>query len=174
MPLIIGLGNPGKKFILTRHNVGFMILDKLREKLKAGEWKPKGKFKALISPVKKDLLLAKPQTFMNASGLAVAKLRQFYKLKPKDIWVIHDDLDIALGKFKIQFAKGPKFHKGLKSIEDHLKSQSFWRLRIGIEGRIVEKEKPGEDYVLENFNPQQKKIIDKVIEKAIEKLLIKI
>ena len=184
MKLIVGLGNPGKKFEKTRHNVGFLVIDKLKKqiinKLQLTKFKFKKKFNAEILNLRSydlDLVLAKPQTFMNTSGLAAARLRQFYKIKPKDIYIIHDDLDINLGEYKISFAKGPKQHKGVQSVENYLKSKQFWRVRIGVENRISGYQDiriSGEEYVLQEFDKKEKEVIDRVIDKIIKKLEIKI
>ncbi|PIS08774.1 aminoacyl-tRNA hydrolase [Candidatus Beckwithbacteria bacterium CG10_big_fil_rev_8_21_14_0_10_34_10] len=161
--LIVGLGNPGKKYQLSRHNLGFSLIDKIIKDRKLTESK---KFNSLIAKTKQCVLL-KPQTFMNKSGLAIAKAKQFYKLKPENILIVHDDLDIPLGKYKLQFGKGPKLHKGIHSIERQLKTNKFWRLRLGIEDRKAEDDNiNGEDYVLNNFSKKEMKIITKVFTRA--------
>jgi len=145
MKLIVGLGNPGQKYKYNRHNVGFMVVDRLMELNLAG------------------VVLAKPQTFMNKSGIAVKKLTKRYSLPPNALYVIHDDLDIELGKFKISFGKGPKVHNGLRSIYEQLGTKDFWHVRIGIDNRLKTGFKgTGEEYVLENFRPEEKKIINKI------------
>jgi len=145
MKLIVGLGNPGQKYKYNRHNVGFMVVDRLMELNLAG------------------VVLAKPQTFMNKSGIAVKKLTKHYSLPPNALYVIHDDLDIELGKFKISFGKGPKVHNGLRSIYEQLGTKDFWHVRIGIDNRLKTGFKgTGEEYVLQNFRPEEKKIINKI------------
>ncbi|MFC1710953.1 aminoacyl-tRNA hydrolase, partial [Patescibacteria group bacterium] len=156
MKFIIGLGNPGKKFIYTRHNVGFMLVDKLVETLaKKPKWQEskKGKLKyCWVKALNNDIELIKPQTFMNKSGLAASYLKKkhFKDFKTKNVFVVHDDLDIQIGDYKIQLGKGPKQHNGLNSLENHLQTKEFWRIRIGVENRKSSFEKfkiLGEDYV---------------------------
>ena len=105
MKLIIGLGNPGEKYEQTRHNLGIIVMDELARKmlsLAKTKWVENKKFNSQLSIINSQLILVKPQTMMNASGYAVAKLTSFYKVKPEDIWVIHDDVDLPLGKMKIR------------------------------------------------------------------------
>jgi PTH1 family peptidyl-tRNA hydrolase len=142
MKLIIGLGNPGRKYEKTRHNAGFMVLDALASKMVNGQWSMVNKFQSLIINHQSLAILAKPQTFMNESGKAVAALATFYlprwqagKLPATSIYVIHDDLDIALGKYKIQKGKGPREHNGIISIDKALGTRDYWHVRVGIENR---------------------------------------
>ncbi len=149
MNYVIGLGNPGKTYQYTRHNAGHMLIDFLNQsgKLKTGTNK-----------------LFKTDCFMNVSGHFVSKiLTGNGKLKPENIYIAHDDLDIPLGLFKISFAKGPKVHNGIRSIEDALGTNEFWRIRIGIDNRTptaTQQPRPtatqsGEDYVLSNFTDEE-------------------
>ena len=181
MKFIVGLGNPGEKFKNTRHNVGFMVVDAIAKKLVISNWKLGKKLETEIIETK-EFVLAKPQTFMNNSGSAVKKLITNYlprqragKLPMTDLYVIHDDLDIPLGQYKIQFGKGPKVHNGLRSIEQHLKTAGFWRVRVGIAGDHYQEIKASgqsmaENYVLKPFTAKEKIEIEKVIEKAAEEL----
>jgi len=157
MILIIGLGNPGKKYKYTRHNVGFQVIDKLA-KIKRKGW-----------------ILAKPQTFMNQSGKAVKKLIKTYypnqamaKLSEL-LWVIHDDIDIPLGQFKISFGRGSAGHKGVQSIINELGTKDFWRLRIGVSPKSG-KPQNVEKFVLQNFTKSEEKIIKEVIEKVAQEI----
>lgn len=122
----------------------------------------------------KEYILVKPQTFMNNSGEAVAKICHFYKVKYEDLYVIHDDLDIALGEHKIQYAKGPRVHYGVNSIEEKLGTEDFWRVRVGVENREVRGNKgvPGEVYSLQDFQPEERETIGQVIGKITKELLI--
>lgn len=133
MLLIIGLGNPGGEYKDSRHNVGFMVVDKLSRELgvETGVWQEQEKFKAVICKIG-EILLVKPITFMNSSGFAVTALLQFYKLKPEDVWVIHDDIDLPLGKIRIREKGGTAGHRGVESIMEHLKTDAFIRFRIGV------------------------------------------
>lgn len=153
MKLIVGLGNPGKQYAGTRHNVGFMVIESLERRRGAG-----------------GSILAKPPTFVNDSGPAVAKKLARLKLKPPNLYLVHDDLDIALGKFKLQFGRGPKIHAGVQSVEKALGTSRFWRLRLGIENRGSSPKIPGQLYVLEKFPAAEAKILAGVIEEAASKL----
>jgi len=152
MKLFVGLGNPGERYINTRHNVGYMVVDKLRTKnLK------------LIN-------LFKTNTFMNDSGSFVKDLTVRYPLFANDLYIIHDDLDLPLGVWKIQFAKGPKDNGGINSIEQVLGTEDFWRIRVGVDNRNPEKRTSGEKYVLEDFTQEERIILNKVINKICSKL----
>ena len=154
MKIVVGLGNPGDKYRNNRHNVVFMVIDKsftVGSRQSAVRWE--SKFEALICKIG-DILLVKPQTFMNNSGEAVQKIVNFYKIDLQDLYVIHDDLDIRLGEYKIQFGKGPKVHNGVSSIEQALGTKDFWRVRIGIDNKDV----------LGKFLPEEKGIIEGVID----------
>lgn len=178
MKLIIGLGNPGEKYQNNRHNVGFMFLDYLLKNqrsnikdLPAGRQgqNDNSKFKYdkyLLSDIyhlSSDIILAKPQTFMNNSGLAVNKLIKKFipHFAGEDLVVIHDDLDVPLGKFHIQ-KTGPKLHNGIESIEKTLGAKDFLRVRIGVDNRDPDKRIDGETYVLQNFLAEEKIIINHV------------
>ncbi|MEJ2347711.1 MAG: aminoacyl-tRNA hydrolase, partial [Patescibacteria group bacterium] len=138
MKLLVGLGNPGEEHKNNRHNVGFMVVDELFLLIKPGsETKYFSMQKKFDTEIFKsgEVILVKPQTFMNSSGKAVKKILDHFKIKTSDLWVIHDDLDIPLGDFKIQKGKGPKLHKGVMSIEKELNKSDFWRVRVGVENR---------------------------------------
>lgn len=138
MKLVVGLGNPGKTYAKTRHNVGFMALDFFRESrrdLHLDKWDLSKKFNAEIvggNISNERFILAKPMTFMNDSGIAVALIANFYKMAPKDIIVVHDDKDIAIGTVKVQKNRGAAGHNGVISIMQHLGTEDFTRIRIGI------------------------------------------
>ena len=163
MKTIVGLGNPGKEYELTRHNFGFLFIDYLYENLEEkGTWRSEKKWKAdVVDVLASTMFLVKPQTFMNFSGEAVSKILKFYKCSPnEDLIVVHDDLDIPFGQWKIQKGKGPKIHNGLNSIINHIKNDEFWRIRIGIAGNeyeIVKKqtESVAKDYILKPFSNQE-------------------
>jgi PTH1 family peptidyl-tRNA hydrolase len=164
--LIVGLGNPGEKYELTRHNLGFRVIDKIAADFDFPELKLASKFKAemLEKTIDREkIILAKPQTFMNDSGKAVVQISQFYKIEPENILVIHDELDLPLGKLRISFDKSSGGHKGVQSIIDQLGRKDFFRFRIGIgqAEKIDEK-----DFVLGKFLEEEKEIIEKAIEKS--------
>jgi len=149
MKLIIGLGNPGTKYLKNRHNVGHMLVENLESRSKnLGEkWK-----------------LLKSTEYMNNSGRFLKKILDS-KFQPLDsIYVAHDDLDLKLGTYKIQFGVGPKVHNGIKSVEEELGTKDFWRIRIGIESRILnlESRMSGEKFVLEDFTAEEFEILKQV------------
>lgn len=170
MILIIGLGNPGQKYEKTRHNVGWIIFDEL---LKDVDWSKSSKAKTLyfnnmIGEEKVEYL--KPQSFMNESGLSVSYAQKKHKIESENIIVIHDDIDLPVGKIKISYDRGDGGHNGIKSIMDHLGSQSFIRIRVGVsildENKILRKPN-----VLGNFSKEEFKIIDKDVSLTVGKIL---
>ena len=176
MKVIVGLGNIGKEYERTRHNVGFMVLDKIAETYDFESFRPEEKFETETSQGKiggEKIILVKPQTFMNASGRAVQKILNFYKLGTENLIVIHDDLDIALGDYRVAFARNSAGHKGVQSIIDSLSSKDFKRIRIGI--KLADRKIPTEKYVLGNFTKEESATIEKIIDVlpgTIEKELI--
>lgn len=171
MKLIVGLGNPGTKYANTRHNVGYMAIEALKFKFTNPQiHKSSSKFKAEIWE-EGEVVLAKPTTFMNDSGVAVREAIKNSSIDLGNLYVIHDDLDIPLGTFKIQLGKGPKTHKGLLSIYENLGTKDFWHVRIGVENR-ADKTISGEAYTLMPFEPQEKEIINSVIDQICKKLVI--
>ena len=133
MKMIAGLGNPGSEYARTKHNVGFMFLDALAEKLGADNWKTK--YDALVAETRigtEKVLLVKPLTYMNESGRAVGPLMSWYKLAPEDLIVVHDDMDIPAGTIRIRRKGSAGGHNGMKSILYHVGDENFPRLRIGI------------------------------------------
>jgi PTH1 family peptidyl-tRNA hydrolase len=148
--LIVGLGNPGKKYEKTRHNFGFMVVDELARRYGMDFGKTERKAKTADGLIRdKRVLLAKPQTYMNESGVAVRKLVDFYKIELEQFIVVHDDLDIPLGTLRLRRMGGPGGQKGVRSIIQHLGTQQFSRVRCGID------RPPGRmdpvDYVLRPF-----------------------
>ncbi|MGP8153308.1 MAG: aminoacyl-tRNA hydrolase [Smithella sp.] len=167
MYLIIGLGNPGNRYKFTRHNIGFMVLEKI-----AARWeldlKQKG-FDALWNRGKIDginVLLAMPQTYMNLSGNAARKLLAYFKVDINNLIVIHDDLDLPFGTVRLKSGGGDAGHKGLKSIATCLGSADFMRIRMGI-GKPSDKYRI-EDYVLERFGSEESAFLQEVIQIAAE------
>lgn len=168
MKLIIGLGNPGRAYIDSRHNIGFAVVRAL-----AKDWKitlkKESQASSLVGRVKfksQNVLLAIPMTFMNLSGIAVAELVNKYDIDLANILVVCDDLDLELGRIKIKPGGSSGGHRGLKSIIDSLETGDFSRLRIGI-GRSPQGAETS-DYVLSAFNKQEKAKAEKVVEKAAE------
>lgn len=172
MKLIVGLGNPGKEYEKTRHNVGFMVLDALHD-----SWKLNKKFNAEIAEITLNnvkVILTKPLTFMNASGEAVQTIAHFYKIKPEDIIVVHDDKDIPLGTVKVQKERGDAGHNGVRSIVEYLKSKAFTRVRVGTASENKRKMEDTTKFVLSRFGLFEKSKLREAIEKAaneIQKLI---
>ena len=142
MKLIVGLGNPGEKYEKTRHNVGFMVLERFLkdyESIRETVWEDSAKFKSDILQIEwqpktgefEKVILAKPKTYMNNSGMAVLLISSFYKISPADIWIIHDEFDLPLGSMKIRFGGASAGHHGVESIINILKTDKFWRFRMG-------------------------------------------
>jgi len=159
MFMIVGLGNPGQQYTGTRHNVGFMMLDYFAAKHDITFWESRWKalaVKAVVWDV--SILLLKPETFMNLSGVVVTQAVHYYKIVPENIIVIHDDLDIEFGHLKIVSGGGDGGHKGIRSLVEHLGTKNFPRIKIGI-GRPASPILP-EKYVLSKFEPQEKEIIE--------------
>ena len=165
MKLFVGLGNPGERYKLTRHNVGFMVLDKLIQKSTVEGWDKK--FDSFFNKIiidQKSIILLKPLTFMNVSGHAVQKVKNFYGIDPNNIVIIHDDIDLELGKIKLKKGGGDGGHNGLKSIIKLIGSE-FSRIRIGI-GR-PEKINVS-SYVLNDFPEIEVSFLKKIILKSCE------
>lgn len=166
--LIVGLGNPGREYETTRHNVGFRWVDELA-RLQNLSFKNETKFHGLTARGQlhgREVLLLKPQTFMNASGRAVGALAQFYKIAPAEILVVHDDLDLPPGVARLKLGGGHGGHNGLKDIIAHLGTRDFWRLRLGI-GH------PGEraevvNFVLNDPRKEERALIEQAVQRALE------
>ncbi len=176
--ILVGLGNPGEKYQLTRHNLGFMFLDFLLLKYHLEQFSFKNKLQTELS-INSNLVLVKPQTFMNLSGEAVSKVLNFYgdsgssmaQLANEYLFVAHDDLDIKFGEFKIQLATGPKDHNGLSSIYQHLNTMDFWHIRIGSDDRDGNRQIPSEKYVLQSLESVQLRVLEEVFEKIVAQLI---
>jgi len=170
MKLIIGLGNPGAQYKKTRHNLGFMAIEILKQNIKELDFKLNRKYNALIAEAKiksEKTIFCLPQTFMNLSGQPIAKIVRFYKINEKDIWVIHDDVDLPFGNIRISYNSSSAGHRGVESIIQSLGHQNFVRFRIGIkpEEKLMI---PTEEFVLQKFTPEEQKSLKKIIEKAVE------
>ena len=162
MKVVIGLGNPGKKYERTRHNMGFIAVDSLRKKFNLND--EREKFQALVSEKNIDgekVIFFKPQTFMNLSGNAVIEIINFYKLDPKkDIIVIYDDMDLPFGDIRIREKGSSGGHNGIKSIISHI-GEEFIRIKCGIGA----KEKGAVEHVLGEFNQTEQKDLEEILEK---------
>lgn len=176
MKLIVGLGNKGEKYKYNRHNVGFMFIDYIAKLLYCHIAIKK------ISNVTmyqcNNLILVKPQTFMNKSGEAVKKLVNQYitsnsqSLIANNLIVVHDDLDIPFKKFRIVKGYGPKLHNGLESIQNHLRTMDFLRIRIGVDNRSLVNRIPGIEYVLQNFNEKEYNQLPTIFNEIFERMKI--
>ncbi len=175
MKLIIGLGNFEKKYFNTRHNIGFAMLDYIfDEYLKAegfSDWSENKKFQAIISEGNlngEKIILAKPTTYMNNSGSAVQALISFYKINPKDLIVIHDEIDLSFGNYKIQTDKSSAGHRGIDSIIGRIGTQEFTRVRIGIGKEDRKKQGDTADFVLNRFNLFEKLKLKELKKKILQ------
>jgi peptidyl-tRNA hydrolase, PTH1 family len=166
--LIVGLGNPGASYEATRHNIGFMALNKIAERYNCAAWQKK--FKSMMTAHMLDpaLVLLKPQTFMNLSGEAVGTAMRFYKLESENVIVFHDDLDLQPGQVKIKRGGGAGGHNGLKSIDAHI-GPDYWRIRLGI-GHPGVKGDVVTDYVLTAFNQRDYNWLQPLLDILAQKL----
>lgn len=189
--LIIGLGNPGKEYERTKHNAGFLFIDELARHLNTGELEFKKKLfseiaesefsifnsttrrrssgNRIIENSELKIIIAKPQTFINKSGMAAESLAKYFKIKPENILVVHDDIDILWSNFKFSFGRSSAGHKGVESIIKALKTKNFWRLRIGIQPTL-KKHTPADKIILKKFTPAELKILNQTIKKAVSEL----
>ena len=157
MRLLVGLGNPGKEYALTRHNMGFMAVDEIVHRFSFGTWKKAFKGQVCSGEIEGEkVVLLKPETFMNLSGEAVQEAAHFYKLIPAEIIVFHDELDLPVGKIKVKIGGGPAGHNGLKSIDSHI-GPDYMRVRIGVDNN---KQIETADYVLGAPTPEEMKILE--------------
>ena len=184
MKLIVGLGNPGEKYEKTRHNLGFMVVENFLkdfETVKNTSWENSSKFKSDIAQIEwqpkhgslEKVILVKPKTYMNNSGMAVRLISDFYKLSPSDIWIIHDDIDLPLGTMKIRFGGATAGHHGVESVMRDLNTDKFWRFRMGVGDGSWKLEAGGfkknvDDFVLGNFIGQEKGKLKSLIKRGVE------
>ncbi len=162
MKLIVGVGNPGKKYSQNRHNLGFMVADAIVHQ-KGLEWTKNGDLMCDLAK-DKELIVIKPQTFMNRSGESVRAAANFYKVDPKDILIANDDVDLQFGKIRLAFGGARAVHRGIESAIEGLGTPDFNRLRIGV-GRPQVGEV--ESFVLSDFLPEEQKEIDSVVKKSV-------
>ncbi|MCF7923946.1 MAG: aminoacyl-tRNA hydrolase [Candidatus Izimaplasma sp.] len=156
--LVVGLGNPGRKYKKSKHNIGFLVLDHFAKNNKI-KFKKKANFNSEIAELN-DAILLKPMTYMNNSGLAVRKVVDYYDIDINNILIIFDDVDLPFSKLRLRYKGGSGGHKGIKSIINHLDSQDFNRVRFGID---KPKEKDIKDYVLSDFSKKELKDLDDVL-----------
>lgn len=188
MILIVGLGNPGEKYDKTRHNLGFTLVDQFLkdfEPIQKTKFEQNDKFKSEILQlewkpkigVPKKIIMAKPLTYMNNSGMAVGLISSFYKISPSDIWIINDDFDLPIGAMKIRFGGASAGHHGVQSIIDALKTDKFWRFRMGTgeshqKGKIAKHEiRQADDFVLSGFARAESGKIRELIKRGSKALM---
>ena len=168
MKLIAGLGNPGKKYQNTRHNAGFLTLDLLAKEINL-QFRKQDKFFSEIAETSnaenEKILLAKPLTYMNDSGKAIRAIKDFYKIENENIHVVHDEIDLRLGTFKLSHNSGSAGHKGVESIIQAI-GRDFLRYRIGIDNRASREIAPTDQYVLEPFTLDEEKTINEILLKS--------
>lgn len=166
MKLIVGLGNPGKEYEKTRHNVGFMVMNRLSDVMNVSISSSKFKGEYVKFKYKgEDVILLKPMTYMNASGESVIQVMNYFKIDADDLLVIYDDLDMPVGKLRLRESGSAGGHNGVKSIIAHVGTQSFKRIRVGIDKhpriKVI-------DYVLGHFSKDEQPLIDEGIENAVK------
>ena len=163
MILLVGLGNPGTEYALTRHNVGFMAVDEIVRRYSFDGWTKKFKGEVCAGTIEGEKVLAlKPHTYMNLSGEAVLSVASFYKIPPEKIYVFHDDMDLPVGRLKVKQGGGSGGHNGIKSIDVHL-GQNYHRIRIGVDKPAMREQVVS--WVLSKFTPNDKQTLDELIEK---------
>jgi PTH1 family peptidyl-tRNA hydrolase len=170
MIILLGLGNPGKEYEKTRHNVGFRVLDFLRVENALPEFKLEKKFKAEIAEGilgAQKVLLVQPQTYMNLSGDAAQAILNFYKLTPANLIVIHDDTDLPFGTLRIRATGGSGGHNGVKDLLEKLGTENFPRIRLGVSDEFRE-QTPTDEFVLANFSKEEEKALPEIIGRAAE------
>ena len=168
MILVVGLGNPGKKFKETRHNVGFSVVNEFSRENDFPGWKESKNNNCLYAKKEiagEEVELIKSLNFMNSSGLIIKSISKKHNLKPENIFVVHDDIDLDLGKIKIVKNRGAAGHKGVQSVIDEILSKNFVRFRIGIQPETG-KPKNVERFVLQKFNKQEEEKLKEVIKKS--------
>lgn len=182
MKLIVGLGNPDQKYLSTRHNIGFMVVEKLAKELlpvnkSEKAWVGEKRFTAQLCKVSDEVMLVKPHTYMNRSGNAVLSIINFFKLSPSDLWVVHDDIDLPVGKIRIRKGGGTGGHNGVESIIDTLSFSEFVRFRLGIGKGKLDLQHSGdhnlkrqavEKYVLSPFRDSEAGDVKKLIKHSVE------
>lgn len=168
MILLVGLGNPGTEYALTRHNVGFMAVDEIVHRYSFDGWTKKFKGEVCAGSIDGEkVMVLKPHTYMNLSGEAVSAVASFYKIPPEKIYVFHDDMDLPVGRLKVKQGGGSGGHNGIKSIDAHL-GQNYHRVRIGVDKPATREQVVS--WVLSKFSTNDKKTLDELIIKISENI----
>ncbi len=168
--LVVGLGNPGREYAATRHNAGFLLVERMAARWN-GEWALEKKFEARVAKVRRGdarVILCQPQTFMNASGVSVKSVADFFRLPQDGILIAVDDADLPLGEIRLRSGGSSGGHHGLESVEEHLGSRDFARLRLGIGRRDGARRITG--YVLENFEAGEMPLVEEVLVRAVSQV----
>ena len=166
MKIIVGLGNPGREYSATRHNAGFLVVDELAQRWNCQSWKNKSNAQVAEFRGTEQVLLVKPQTYMNLSGTSVGELARWYKVDSEDIVVVFDDLDLPVGRLRLRMKGGSGGHRGIESLLTHLSKDTFARVRLGI-GRPPEGWEVA-DYVLSRFTAEEEPLVEQAIAKAAD------
>ncbi len=166
MKLFFGLSNPGKQYQNTRHNLGQMIINNYVRAQRVASLRLKSKLNSFITEIDKNIF-AISTGFMNESGIALQKVAAFYKISPENIYLIHDDLDLPVGEWRLQFDRGPAGHNGVKSVIENLGTQAFWRIRVGIGKPEFDNT---EEYVLKPFSKEEKMLISETLDKILTEI----
>ena len=170
MKLVVGLGNPGKQYEATKHNIGFMVIDAIADSASHTPWREEQKAEVCsINVAGEKVLLVKPQTFMNASGESVGPLMRYYKIDPSDVYCIYDDMDLPVGKLRIRPNGSSGGHTGIKSLISHIGTENFPRFRVGI-GRPLP-QWTVIDHVLAPFSEENQEKVQKGIKDTVKAVL---
>lgn len=170
MKLVVGLGNPGKQYEVTKHNIGFMVIDAIADSVPHTPWKEEQRAEVCSITVDGEkVLLVKPQTFMNASGESVGPLMRYYKIDPSDVYCIYDDMDLPVGKLRIRPNGSSGGHNGIKSLISHIGTENFPRFRVGI-GRPLP-QWTVIDHVLAPFSEESQEKVQKGIKDTVKAVL---
>lgn len=158
--IIVGLGNPGSKYLHHRHTVGHMFVDWIAKQQSYSSWHSDSQklfdYQKISGNNTKEIIIAKTRTYMNESGTSVLALLRYFDVKDtSELVIVHDDLDLLVGIWKLDFAKGPKLHNGINSVESSNRANAFWRLRIGVDNRSPENRIAGDVYVLQDFTNEE-------------------
>lgn len=167
MILVAGLGNPGSRYAETRHNIGFIVVERVVARAGGTPWRPR--FSGLISELTlagERALVLEPQTFMNRSGEAVRAAAAFYKIQPREVLVVHDELDLPFGTVRLKLGGGEAGHNGLRSVTEQLGTRDYVRLRVGIGKPPPGFRGDGADFVLQAFAPAERASVDDLVERA--------
>jgi PTH1 family peptidyl-tRNA hydrolase len=169
--LIAGLGNPGPDYAATRHNIGFVLVERLAGRWSAN-WDARKRFSSRLAKVERagqKVILCQPQTFMNGSGEAVGAVARFYQLTPNRMLIVLDDADLALGQIRLRTEGSSGGHHGLESVEKQLGTRAYPRLRLGI-GRRADDDREISDYVLGRFSTDERKVMEEVLDRACQQV----